>query len=769
MPPSRDENLLQIRIQSIYRASPAGMGIVVRRVFAEVNDKLCAMTGYTAGELVGRSSRMLYLDDGEFERVGTWGAREIRTSGIMTTETRWRCRDGSVIDVLLGSSPIQPGDPDSDVSFIALDITEHKRAENALRRSEERYRLLFGSISDVVLVHPFHEDNTPEVFIEVNDVACERLGYTRDELLTKSSYDIDAPEGLSAVPEAMRRLKAEGHAEWEGMHVTRDGRKIPVEISNRLFEMDGKPMILAAIRDISERKNAERASRDHGETLHALLNATTDMVFLVESDGTLQACNEAFAKTVGAGGAGELTGRRIWEMKGLPLDIRVHEYTERAVRDGTPVQVEITHESTIVDLGIFPIHDESGTVRRLAFFVRDVTATRKTEEQLRQAQKMEAVGRLAGGIAHDFNNLITVIKGFSDLVLGGVPKGSRLAEDIAQVKGAADRAAELTSRLLAFSRKQVLEPRVVDPAALIRGIETMLKRVIGEDIEVITELAGDTGRILADPGQIEQVLMNLVVNARDAMPRGEAPHLDRQPHRRKHRRAGVSRPEAGGVRAPPGERHRSWHGQKDIDAHFRAVLHDQGRRPRHRNGTEHGLWNRHAERGTGHVHERPGRGGDVHDLLSPASRGAGRSRSGGSGAGRTGGRRANPARGRRDGRSLLHPQGARGEGLHRDGSPGRRAGPRAHRAGAEEDPPPDCRRRDARHGRARAVIARLGPSAVHPHAVHLRLRTADAGVERGPASGSASPAKAIRQGRPAHDSSLDAGHLKIATAIRRTR
>jgi two-component system, cell cycle sensor histidine kinase and response regulator CckA len=520
MPVTPDENLLQTRIQSIYRASPAGMGIVSNRVFLEVNEKLCEMTGYAAAELVGRSSRMLYKTQEEFTRVGASGFLQIQQTGTTTTETRWVRKDGKVIDVLLGSSPIRPGVADSDITFIALDITEHNRAVHALRRSEERYRLLFSSISDGVLVHPFHEDSSPEVFVEVNDVACERLGYTREELLTKSAVDIDAPEGLTAVPDAMRKLKAEGHAEWEGMHVTRDGMKIPVEINNRLFELDGKPMVLATIRDISERKNAERASRDHEETLHALLNATTDMAFLVESDGTLRACNEAFAKAAGARNAGELTGRPIWEMKGLPLDIRVHEHTEKVIRSAIAVRVEMAHESTIVDLGIFPIVDESGTVVRLAFFVRDVTAARQTEELLRQAQKMEAVGRLAGGIAHDFNNLITVIKGFSDLVLSGVPVGSRLAEDIAQVKGAADRAAELIARLLAFSWKQVLEPRVVNPAALIRGIEKMLKRVIGEDIEVITDMAADTGRIMADPGQIEQVLMNLAVNARDAMPRG---------------------------------------------------------------------------------------------------------------------------------------------------------------------------------------------------------------------------------------------------------
>ncbi len=523
----RDRDPLQNRIESIYRANPAGMGVVIDRRLVEVNEKLCQMTGYPEQELAGQDSRLLYLSDEEYERVGATGFPQIEKVGVTTQETRWRRKDGSVFDVLVSSSPLDLADPSAGITFTALDITERKAAESGLRRSEERYRLLFTIINDSVLVHPFHEDGSPEIFVEVNEAACQHLGYTREELLRMSTQDIDAPEGLAAAPEAMKRLKAQGFVRWEGMHATKDGRKIPVEISNRLFEMDGMPMILAAVRDISERKNAQKASREHEETLHALLNATTDLAFLVSSDGQLLAYNEAFSRIHGETDPG---GRTIWQMKELPLDDRVRELTARVLRTGTPARVEIAREASVFDLGIFPIPNPSGETHRLAFFVRDITSSRHTEDQLRQAQKMEAVGRLAGGIAHDFNNLITVIRGFSELALAELPGDSRMAGDIEQVKAAADRAAELTSRLLTFSRKQVLQPRVVDLTSLIQGIEAMLRRVIGEDIDIATELSRDTGRIMADPGQVEQVLMNLAVNARDAMPKGGTLRIETANH-----------------------------------------------------------------------------------------------------------------------------------------------------------------------------------------------------------------------------------------------
>ncbi len=168
----------------------------------------------------------------------------------------------------------------------------------------------------------------------------------------------------------------------------------------------------------------------------------------------------------------------------------------------------------------FHVYDDAGEVHRLVGTAADITEQRQLEEQLQQAQKMEIVGRLAGGVAHDFNNLLTVINGMADLVLGGLADDDPLRPDLAQIRQAGDRAAALTGRLLAVSRRQILKPEIVDLSAIVTGLRDMIGRLVGEDVSLVLELAPDVGSIKADPGQIEQVVLNLVVNARDAMPDG---------------------------------------------------------------------------------------------------------------------------------------------------------------------------------------------------------------------------------------------------------
>ncbi len=179
--------------------------------------------------------------------------------------------------------------------------------------------------------------------------------------------------------------------------------------------------------------------------------------------------------------------------------------------DGSPI---------VVSVSTSPLRRPDGTIYGIMSILTDITYIRRMEEQLRQSQKMEAVGRLAGGVAHDFNNLLTAISGYSDLLLHRLPEYSTLRRDVEEIRKAGDRAAALTRQLLAFSRRQVLQPKVLDLNTVVTNMGQMLRRLIGEDIELSTDLSPSLSRVKADPGQIEQVIVNLAVNARDAMPGG---------------------------------------------------------------------------------------------------------------------------------------------------------------------------------------------------------------------------------------------------------
>ena len=216
-----------------------------------------------------------------------------------------------------------------------------------------------------------------------------------------------------------------------------------------------------------------------------------------------------------------------------------------------------------------PLVDDSGRVLGVASLAQDVTERVALEERLRQSQKMEAVGRLAGGVAHDFNNLLTVILGYSQILAEGVPAGSRLADSTAQIKSAADRASGITRQLLAFSRKQVLSPRVINLNDIMLNLDALLRRLIGEDVEVRTDLANDLGSVKADPGQIEQVIMNLALNARDAMPQGGKLTLETanaqldESYGRSHQ---PTKP--GTLRHAGGERYGTRHAARDAGSYF---------------------------------------------------------------------------------------------------------------------------------------------------------------------------------------------------------
>jgi PAS domain S-box-containing protein len=269
-------------------------------------------------------------------------------------------------------------------------------------------------------------------------------------------------------------------------------------------------------------ERAERALKEANEHLAAVIRSSPLAIYTLDPTSTVLTWNRA---------AEALYGWRAEEVIGRPLptigqDLEDHgRLRDRVLRGEALRGVEVTRRrkdgtSVNVSLSVAPLHDAAGRVTGILSIAADVTELRQLEGQYRQAQKMEAVGRLAGGIAHDFNNLLTAIIGTTSLVLEDLGLESRARLDIQEIEKAAKRAAGLTRQLLIFSRQQVLEPRALDLNALVANLEKMLHRLIGEDIELRTKPAAALGAVRADPGQLEQAIVNLVVNARDAMPQG---------------------------------------------------------------------------------------------------------------------------------------------------------------------------------------------------------------------------------------------------------
>ncbi len=277
--------------------------------------------------------------------------------------------------------------------------------------------------------------------------------------------------------------------------------------------------LVGVARDITEHRRSEAAIRESEETLRALLNATTDNAVMIAKDGTVQACNENFARAYGRP-ASEIVGTYLFDLMEGELKRSREERTRDVVASGKASRIEDTREGRAYDNNIHPILNASGEVSRVAIFSRDITEERRLQAQFLQAQKMESIGRLAGGIAHDFNNVLQVIAGYCELVEKSLAAGSPARAYATEIARAAKRATALTTQLLAFSRKQVLRPRVVSTVQLLGSIEAMLGRIIGEDIRLQTSLDPKTGNFRADPWQIEQVMLNLAINARDAMPNG---------------------------------------------------------------------------------------------------------------------------------------------------------------------------------------------------------------------------------------------------------
>ncbi|HEY8259206.1 MAG TPA: PAS domain S-box protein [Gemmatimonadales bacterium] len=405
-------------------------------------------------------------------------------------------------------------------------VEESRVSREHAEAAEHRYRLLF----DRNPVPLWAYDLQTLAFLAVNDAAVAHYGYTRDEFLSMSLREIRPPEDVAAMLESHRTGKPGLAASGLFRHRKKSGDVITVDIRSHDMLFDGRPARLVLATDVTEQLRAREELRSTHERLRVLVESSPLAIVGFAVDGTVRSWNPSAERTFGWSEA-DVLGRQL---PIIPMDREeeARRFTER-MRAGQSITglqaVGQRRDGTAIDLSVSgaPLQNTAGAVAGFVAVYEDVTERRRTEralqtseDQLRQAQKMEAVGRLAGGVAHDFNNILTTIQSYAEFLSSELGPQSPHLADLKEIESAALRAGGLTRQLLAFSRKEALESQALDLNEIVVETERMLRRVIGEDIELVTRLDPVLGRFQGDPGQFSQVLLNLAVNARDAMPDG---------------------------------------------------------------------------------------------------------------------------------------------------------------------------------------------------------------------------------------------------------
>ena len=477
--------------------------------------------GYEVEERIGRNAfELVHPDDLQPAREAF--LRCLAEPGIpVTVVQRARHQDGGWrwIEVTGVNRLSEP-----DVGGVVLnyrDVTERQRAADALRASEERLRHLVENAQDLIYYCDMHGR-----FTYVNPAAARVMRYEEHELVGRHYLELVREDERERVA---REYKAQVVGRlpttyYEFPAVAKDGRTIWIGQHVQLVSADEAVVGVQAIaRDISRQKDAEDRLRRSEARYRSLIQDAAYGIYRSAVDGTILDANPALAQMLGCASVGELMDRNMAEFYPSPSEraaiiarYQIEPFASVEVnwrrRDGVPI---------IVRLSVRTVQFEDGSTC-FEGIAEDITARRALEEQLRQAQKMEAVGRLARGIAHDFNNVLAAIMGCGDLLVARLKRGSPSRLDAEEIQKAAERGAALTRQLMAFSRRQALEPAVLNLHTIVAAFEEMCRRLIGPGLDFGLRLEGEAPLVRVEPGQIEQVLLNLVVNARDAMPDGGA-------------------------------------------------------------------------------------------------------------------------------------------------------------------------------------------------------------------------------------------------------
>ena len=403
---------------------------------------------------------------------------------------------------------------DERVALLDETRLEKERGVIALQDSEKRYRRLFETAKDGILIL----DAVTGKVVDVNPFLMQLLGYTYDEFCGKHIWEIGAFKDIAASKDAFQALQDNEYIRYDDLPLeTHEGKPIAVEFVSNVYLVDNSKVIQCNIRDITAHKRA-KAER---KRLMAAIEQAGEAIIMTDAQGNIQFVNPAFERTTGysqkeavgqnprflkSGKQDKLFYRNLWDTISNGKTWTGQIVNKR--KDGTLYTDETT---------ISPVRDVSDQIVNYVSVKRDITEHLQLTAQYLQAQKMEAVGLLAGGVAHDYNNMLTVILGYTEMALNKVDSTQPLHADLEEIFKAATRSADITRQLLAFARKQIITPVVLDLNHSVESMLKMLQRLIGEDIELVWPPEMGLCPVKMDPTQVDQILVNLCVNARDAI------------------------------------------------------------------------------------------------------------------------------------------------------------------------------------------------------------------------------------------------------------
>lgn len=399
------------------------------------------------------------------------------------------------------------------ISFMMM----YSPAELAIMEKQEWFSAVFNGVNDAILIR----DANTGALLDINKRVTELFGYTREEAFSLPVAFLDPRNSLEErayIEHRFRDLLQSGYSTFDHWLVRRkDGTELIVEGELHRLRIGESDVVISTLRDVTTRKKAEEALRESENKYRQVFEMESDALFLIEKDtGRILEVNSAACSLYG------YSREELLQKRNVDLSAEPAKTLQQTRSEGTIIPIR-HHKKA--DGTVFPVEIAAGhfTIegRRVHLAaIRDISFRRKLEEQLLQAKKMESIGRLAGGISHDFNNLLSPIMGFSELMLKAESVDPHHRDWLKSIRKAAERARDLTRQLLAFGRKQVLILKPVSLEVVLKEIEQILRRTIREDIHIEIEIQPRVGIVQADVGQIEQILMNLALNAQDAMPKG---------------------------------------------------------------------------------------------------------------------------------------------------------------------------------------------------------------------------------------------------------